>query len=486
MGDREPDVLVAWSALVGGLEVDYAALPPEVNSGRMYAGPGSGPLVAAAAAWDGLAAELNIAATSYRAAVSELTGGPWIGPSSTTMAAAVTPYMTWMSSTAAQAEQTATQLKSAVAAYEAAFMATVPPPEIEVNRALLAALVATNILGQNTPAIMAIEAQYAEMWAQDAAAMYGYAGASAAATKVTPFAAPPPTTNQAGTANQAAAVTQATAAAAAPSTQQAIAAVPNLLQGLSSGAALNPAAPLGALNPIIWLQDTLSGAGVPGNVFTTNLGNWTLVISGFLFTASGITPLLGGLYGLAVPSAAAASDVVPGAGLGALVDSTGADGGPMSAALGGPGVSASAGEAAMVGELSVPQAWTSSPAIRLAGSASPLSSAGLEGVPQAGAAEPGFFGGIPPVGSLVNAPKGDQSTRTKTDKGQKVVAAMPGEQGAEERAPARPAQSQPTRRHVASVLSERERDELEKLRKEIADVAMERDAAARLIKEAML
>ena len=114
--------------------------------------------------------------------VSELTGGSWVGPSSGSMAAAVAPYVSWMSTTAAQAQQTASQLESAVAAYEAAFAATVPPPEIEVNRALLASLVSTNLLGQNTPAIMATEAQYAEMWAQDAAAMYGYAGASAAAT----------------------------------------------------------------------------------------------------------------------------------------------------------------------------------------------------------------------------------------------------------------------------------------------------------------
>nr|WP_264054720.1 PPE family protein [Mycobacterium paraseoulense] len=90
-----------------------------------------------------------------------------------------------MNTTAAQAQQTAAQLGSAVAAYEAAYAATVPPPEIEVNRALLAALVATNLLGQNTPAIAATEAQYSEMWAQDAAAMYGYAGASAAATRLT-------------------------------------------------------------------------------------------------------------------------------------------------------------------------------------------------------------------------------------------------------------------------------------------------------------
>ena len=35
--------------------MDFGALPPEVNSGRMYAGPGSGPMVAAAAGWGELA-----------------------------------------------------------------------------------------------------------------------------------------------------------------------------------------------------------------------------------------------------------------------------------------------------------------------------------------------------------------------------------------------------------------------------------------------
>ncbi|SPM26897.1 PPE family protein, partial [Mycobacterium terramassiliense] len=293
--------------------LDFAGLPPEINSGRMYAGPGPGAMAAAAAAWDGLAAELSLAAGSYRSAVAELTGGPWAGPSSASMLAAVTPYMSWMSATAAQAEQTAGQLKSAIAAYEAAFVATVPPPVIEVNRALLAALVATNFLGQNTPAIMATEAQYAEMWAQDAAAMYGYAGASAVATKLNPFAPPPQTTDQGGTAAQASAVSQA-AAAAGPSARsgltQAMNLVPAALQGLGSG---------GSFDPISFVEDVLgTTTGQALNTFTTDAGNWALVISGPLFTASGITPLLGGLYGLALPQAAAvAGDVAPDAGLGA-------------------------------------------------------------------------------------------------------------------------------------------------------------------------
>src|ERR1700756_1788589 len=221
--------------------VDFGALPPEINSGRMYAGAGSGPLVAAAAAWEGLASELGSAATSYRSVVAELTGGSWLGPSSVSMAAAAAPYVGWMNATAAQAEQTSSQLGAAIAAYEAAFTATVAPPVIAANRALLAALVATNIFGQNTPAIAATKAQYAEMWAQDAAAMYGYAGASAAATTLTPFSAPTQNTNPAGAGAQAAAATQSAGTSTGTNgLSQLLGTVPNALQGLAAGASVDP------------------------------------------------------------------------------------------------------------------------------------------------------------------------------------------------------------------------------------------------------
>ena len=175
--------------------MDFALLPPEINSGRMYIGPGSGPMLAAAAAWDGLAAELHSTATSYGSVISELSAGPWLGAASAAMTAATAPYVAWMRSTATQAEQTATQAKAAAAAYEVTFAAMVPPPVIEANRALLQALVATNLFGQNSPAIAATETLYAEMWAQDATAMYGYAGTSASATTLTPFTPAPQTTN---------------------------------------------------------------------------------------------------------------------------------------------------------------------------------------------------------------------------------------------------------------------------------------------------
>jgi PPE-repeat protein len=107
--------------------MDFALLPPEINSGRMYSGPGSGPMLAAAAAWDGLATELQSAAASYESVISGLTAGPWLGPTSAAMAAAAGPYVAWMRSTATQAEQTATQAKAAAAAYEVTFAAMVTP-----------------------------------------------------------------------------------------------------------------------------------------------------------------------------------------------------------------------------------------------------------------------------------------------------------------------------------------------------------------------
>src|SRR3984885_2049924 len=192
--------------------MDFGGLPPEINSARMYAGPGSGPMLAAASAWDGLATELQSTASSYGAVISELTGESWVGPSSTAMEAAATPYVAWLNAAAGGAEQTAAQARAAASAYQSALTAMVPLPEIAANRTQLAALTATNVFGQNTPAIAATEAQYGEMWAQDAAAMYGYAANSAATTaNVTPFTAAPQTTNAAGLAAQGAAGAQSAA-----------------------------------------------------------------------------------------------------------------------------------------------------------------------------------------------------------------------------------------------------------------------------------
>jgi PPE-repeat protein len=196
--------------------MSFMMFPPEINSGLMYNGAGSGPLMAAASAWDELAADLETTATSYQTEISQLTGTSWLGPSSARMAAASAPFVDWLATTAGQAAQTGAQARMAAAAYEGAFTATVPPTVVAANRALLAALVATNFLGQNTPAIAATEALYMEMWFQDGLTMDTYALMSQQAV-VLPPPSPVPTTSDGGTSANTAAAAQSTANSASSS-----------------------------------------------------------------------------------------------------------------------------------------------------------------------------------------------------------------------------------------------------------------------------
>ena len=156
------------------------------------------------------------------------------------MTAAATSYLNWLGGAAAQAEEAGAQAKAAAAAYEEALTSTVPPAQVAANRAQFQRLVATNLFGQNTSAIATTEARYAEMWAQDAAAMYQYAGSSAAATALTPFNSPQQNTNPGGPAAQAAAVGQASGASAGnaqsivSNVPQTFSAVPAALQSLAT------------------------------------------------------------------------------------------------------------------------------------------------------------------------------------------------------------------------------------------------------------
>jgi PPE-repeat protein len=350
--------------------MDFGALPPEINSGRMYVGSGSGPMLAAAAAWDGLADDLSSTAMSYQAEVENLTG-TWQGPSSTSMASATAPYLTWMNATAAQAEETANQAKAAVAAYEAAFAATVPPPVIEANRALLMMLIATNILGQNTPAIAATETHYMEMWAQDAAAMYSYAGSAGSASVLTPFTEPPQTTNPAGTAQQSAAAAQAgTSGASSIGTEitQFINSLPTALQNLANGLLESPTTASGNLLSGLSLPQLFSATLPPG--LSTDLTNWNTIFSTIAsgpYSLQGLTSIPGGPFlsfgqayawgqnGQGAASFLAGAKPITGA-LAPLASELGTP--HLSAAFGAGPVSGSMGRAALVGSMSVPQGWT--------------------------------------------------------------------------------------------------------------------------------
>ena len=373
--------------------MDFGTLPPEINSARMYSGPGSGPLLAAATGWQGLAAELDSAAASYGAVISRMTALSWHGPASASMAAAAARYVAWINTTAAQAEQTANQARAAAAAYEAAFAATVPPPVVAANRSRLSSLIATNILGQNTLAIAATEARYAEMWAQDAATMYGYAGSSAAAATLSPFTPPQQTTNPAGLAAQGAVVAQTTSAGTATNIQAALTQItstlPTALQGLAS--------PLSSTS-VTTDATTLLNLVAPGLSVGTSSA-W--VGSSALFDASQLVTLSssgGAAAGLgAAPAAAAAAPFAGGLGS-AIFTSSSAGLAHFGGAGMGPAVSAGTGRAVLAGSLSVPQTWTEATPMASTDRAVALVGTDLGAAPSASEHAPGMLAGLPSAG----------------------------------------------------------------------------------------
>jgi PPE-repeat protein len=327
--------------------LNFAALPPEVNSAKMYAGPGSGSLLAASAAWSALGAEMRSAATNYDAVITSLVSEGWLGPSSRRMSAAIAPYLEWLNTTAVQAQQVGAQANAAAAAYEAAFAATVPPPVVAANRTLQANLVASNIFGQNTGAIAAIDAQYGEMWAQDASAMTSYSTASRAASEMTTFSAPQSDTTSGATALQSNAVLGATNnAAAAPAASSGTSILDWL--GLAPNSNTSTTGLAGVMNFFSNSNENLTGAFL-NNATISNLSNG--------FTTNGImnpTTFVDSMK--TVNSLSAVGDTTSG-----LEDLAGGLGnaGSLASAVSVPGAAATAGvgQASLVGALSVPQAW---------------------------------------------------------------------------------------------------------------------------------
>ncbi len=375
--------------------MDFGAFPPEINSARMYAGPGPGSLAAAAAAWDDLAAELHSAAASYRSVISGLTVGRWLGPSSLAMASAFGPYAAWTAGAAARAQEAASHARLAVEIYEAAFAMTVPPVAVAANRVQLAVLTATNFFGQNLPAIAANEAQYGEMWAQDAAAMYQYAANSAEVADLTPFASAPEVVDPAGVAGQATAVSEA---AAGSSTQQLTLA--SLMSSLSSMLqSLATPATASAETTTPW--GTLLGAGTGGlslSSFMSNLeSNLPALLPGYLMVAAtplyGLSSVLGmaqtlqGMAATASTAAASAADVA----------------GTAAAEAAGAGLIGTMGQAATLGPLSVPASWTSViPTAHLTSAGAELANVGGPG--GAGNLPPSLLGGLPRAAGGRGAP----------------------------------------------------------------------------------
>lgn len=346
--------------------IEFGALPPEINSGRMYHGAGVAPLLVAAAMWTELATELHSAGAGYASAVQTLVSGPWLGPSAVAMAAAAGPYATWLNCTAVQASETAAHAQLAATAYEEAFAATVPPPLVAANRAELLVLVATNLLGQNTAAIAATEAHYLSMWAQDAAAMYAYASASAAANQLTAFTNPPQTTNSGAAAARSAAA-DSQSASLGNRIGELINSVPTTLQNLARGISGVPHPAAANAASVLNLPDPMNtGVGIAladwNKIFSTISGlhspifGWTTIAGGPFLSFGQIFTFTQGVQGFQALS-------VPGEVFGPAV----AAAGELTHLASASTVSGAVGQATLVGSMSVPPAWAqAAPVLKVA------------------------------------------------------------------------------------------------------------------------
>lgn len=308
----------------------------------MYLGPGPATLLAASSVWEALASELDAAASGYQSVITSLADRSWRGPSSIAMARAVAPYLVWMRQTAAQCEHAARQATAAVAAYEAAFALTVPPPMVEANRVRLSTLVVTNLLGQNTPAIMATEAEYGEMWAQDATAMYAYAADSASACALAPFTPAPRTTSPGG---QTRVSTPGASSTVGPAAQPAgllsltgkgvshtVGAATSGLSGLAAGTTKGMSGGTAGLSSeVADLASDAAELGAEGGGIGIDLYGASLDLQG-------------------ADSMVGAAGVGAAGGLGSLEDLT-----PVPAL--GAGATASLGQATSLGALSAPPSW---------------------------------------------------------------------------------------------------------------------------------
>jgi len=224
----------------------YSAFPPEVNAGQLMAGDQGASIAAAVAAYEALAAALMEEGVRMGTTAGTTAATGWEGVGGAAMVATATPYVAALEALAGWVQQSAASAAAIEQAYAITKAAMIPVPICTTNRTSQAGLVATNIIGQNTPAIIGLDTEYfGHFWTNNASLMGSYEAF------VTPIIAglgtpPPPaplTSNPAGLAGQAAAIGEAAGHGAAS------AAMSQSLQGVeqaSSGSQTGAAAPANA------------------------------------------------------------------------------------------------------------------------------------------------------------------------------------------------------------------------------------------------
>jgi PPE-repeat protein len=155
---------------------DAAASPPEVNYALMAGGDGAATVTAAAAGHQGLADVLQaeLAAMLANAGTTAATG--WQGLGGTAMLGSASEQAAVLQMASLWMQEAFLAATEAATAHATALSSMVPAPVCTANLETQAALAATNFMGVNTPAILALQALYDEYWTQNASLMTSYQG----------------------------------------------------------------------------------------------------------------------------------------------------------------------------------------------------------------------------------------------------------------------------------------------------------------------
>jgi len=316
--------------------------------------------------------------------------------------AAALPSAAWISAAGAHAEAAAATIQAGVDGYAAAVVATIPHAVVVANRVREATLEATNILGQNTPAIAEANAEYTEFWGQNAGAMMGYLATVTGllAPLSVPLAPVPMGANPAGMAAGAAAVAAQGAALGAQALSAGFSEGTSAVSGAgSTGVGVGAGAAAGAASAAQGAVQAGSGqpqAGAPATTSPSKADNGELLQSaqammGPAMSApstlgSAVSDGLGGSPG-ALTGAGSLGSGSPWSGLGSANGGYAGGGSAVSAALTKP--SAGAG---MAGPVGLPAGWWNSATEAEPEVGKPVAGVRGTGAPPSGAMSPGAYG----------------------------------------------------------------------------------------------